>query len=158
MALSPSSVSVCLFLSPKALLCLCVSLSMALCLSFLPIWLFPCFGPAEVEKPAIIRQQCGTFGGLKSASTFKDRIHRYYRLWTNWRPDLVLLWVWSVNWDCKIHLCGSFQCGHSRPLREDHLTPTQTPQPRPLACLKLWVLHRALGGREAAQQFCVAPR
>lgn len=44
------SFSVRCFLSPKALLCLCVSLSMALCVSFLPVWLFPCFGPAEAEK------------------------------------------------------------------------------------------------------------
>lgn len=71
MALSPSSVcasfSVHCFLSPKALLCLCVVLSMALCVSFLPAWLFPCFGPAEAEKRAITQLQCGTFRGHKSA-------------------------------------------------------------------------------------------
>lgn len=52
MALSPSSVlcvsfSVRCFLSPKALLCLCVSPSMALCVSFLPVRLFPCFGRGD---------------------------------------------------------------------------------------------------------------
>lgn len=61
MALSPSSVSVRLFLpaalSPKALLGLCIALSMALCLSFLPVQLFPCLGPTETSRPALTQQQ-----------------------------------------------------------------------------------------------------
>ncbi len=87
MALSPSSVSasfsVRCFLSPKALLCLCIALSMALCASFLPVWLFPCFGLAEAEKLAITQQQFGTIRGHKGALmlfwyTFKDWIHHHY--------------------------------------------------------------------------------